>query len=78
MMRKKPIAKKPTRNHWDNHNPVKVGELVEILKKFDASLPFYIEMADGRGNVVRSCEFAIADDDDSVFFATFGDDFVSF
>ena len=65
----------PLREEWDNENPLKVGELIEILKNFDQNSPIYIEMADGRGNVKRSCKYAIADDDNSVFFANFRSDF---
>lgn len=68
------MAKTP-RTEWDNNHPLKVAELIEILKNFDQDLPIYIEMADGNGNVSRSCQYAIADDDESVFFANFRSDF---
>ena len=52
------------RTDWDTKHPLKVGELIEILKNFDQDST--IRVSDGVRDIY---DFAVADDGDGTFFA---------
>jgi len=67
----KPIKPKTqtTREEWNEANPLKVRELIEILKNFDQNANVYIGISDSNGNVKEVYDYAIADNADGTFFA---------